>query len=206
MIAIVEEPLRPNEYLYALDEQTNRLVLSDLVIESLNRYYFVCDGDFDQASAYFHRLLSSIERQTGFQATLLSAWTANEAGIDFSIRSKRIATEKVKQGWRVWQREKLAVATKIRDAYEDSSLNITDFFKQFEATILLFGELSSGDIFLEQPLQASVSMLAAWRRFSPSNEFLEWLARDKTSVMYVLKEESGQIGFVVVSPIRLRLE
>lgn len=207
MYCNIEEPLRFNEQLYALNEQTGRLVLSHIESDILNRYSFGWTEGAGRAQEFISCIINALPKPMNESINLLSAWVDNMAGVDLGVRSKWIKSQKLRENWVVCQDKELSIATKQIPISGENIITMDIFNKPYEGTILMCGDTPSPETFLRSPVRRSVSQLAARRKFSPSKEFMVWLERmDYLAVGYFTKEERGDIIFTVVSSNQIHLE
>jgi hypothetical protein len=205
MHCFAEEPLGPNEWLHSLDEVTGKVVLSRQHKPNLNRYSFLWRGHRRDAAGQLSQLFQALNGQLADRATCVSAWTDRLAEIDLTIRSKRLASIKRKQGWTVLETEGLSVATLPAEELSRTPCEFLDPSSPFEGYILTYGSNLAPELFTELPARPTMEMLAVWRKLAPSERFLSWLEDRQLSVAYRLDDESGRTSAILISPRRLDL-
>lgn len=201
----IEEPLRVNEGVHSLDEKTSEIVTSRCESDSLNRYRFFWLGAAEKKSKTFSSILFQVQQQLEEVATWVSAWKDNAAGINFNIRAKRIASEKRRSGWSLHQEGGLYVATKPLPIDQNTNIEVAEFDKPFEGSLIIFGHDVFPQLFTSKPLYPSIDVLASWRQLPPSEEFLSWLSENTMSAAYFLEDDRGYLTLTLVTPHRLEI-
>jgi hypothetical protein len=205
MICAVEEPLQPNEYLHMLDEQTGIFELSLITDERLNRYTFASREKKGPADQAFQRVLMAIGHQLQETATWLATWTSQWDAVDLTARSRWIASGRRREGWSVHQDSGLWVAAKPIEGFQESDFSPTSFEALHEGIILIYGNIPDLAVFTGPPASASMKELGIRKRMDPSRPFLSWLAEQKLSLAYRVKDERGYVFIVVITPHQLDL-
>lgn len=199
----IEEPLRTNEGVHSLNEETGEIVTSRFESDRLNRYHFSWLGAAAEKSKTFSSILFQVQQQLEEEATWVSAWKDNAAGINYNIRAKRIASEKRRSGWLLHQEGGLYVATKPLPIDQNTNIDVAEFDKPFEGSLIIFGYDISPQLFTSKPLYPSIDVLASWRQLPPSEEFLSWLSENTMSAAYFLQDDRGYLTLTLVTPSRL---
>ncbi len=228
IICTKEEPLRPNGYLYAVDEATGRIVLSKFANSHLNRYYFLFKFNpshgkqKDQFAEPIAQLLEAIAQETALPATWVAAWDDASGDLHTPIRSKVAASQRRKQGYSIFvepeaepkpqlslvTKPTLSVATKAADTFRGLDGKPFDCYGIFNGQFLVLGKPPALETFVSGNIRATMDTLASRRKLSPSEKFLTLIEDRKLSLIYQEYDiyENGYFVLIVVAPHKLNLD
>lgn len=221
MICGVEEPLLPNECIYALNEETDALKLSHLSLPSLNRYSFLWLGNFQERQAKTEELLQAILRHTlqinERSAYWISAWGVPSHGtarqkqtmMNYDLYSSKLRTA---EHWEISREEGaddtcLNVAIKPVDVAWLNGFSPSDYEGANRSRLLLLiGTVPASSEIMKGPARPVLQHMATYGSVAPSEPFLFWLADRELTLIYRSDQDHHGPGLIYVGAERLPIE
>lgn len=200
-----EEPLQINLQIGMLDEENNRIELSEYSDPRLYRYSFVWLGDdprdTDQA---FSSLVDTIHQQLQTSAFWLLIWRDPDTYLSNS-RSRWILSKKLKDQWSIYKTGSFAIASKQINFQDDDCFKPPNYDWEDGHLLLFFGETPALEELSYGPPMPSIALLAQREPFAPSKEFLRWLAEQKLTIAYPAKDDFGRRALVIIGASKISL-
>lgn len=202
----VEEPLRANQQLYALDEKSDEIALADFSLTEINRYCFLPVGldEWDAVSfpAGFVRRLVAI---LGSPCWWVHLWKCNPSGAE-RIRNRVRIGKLEKAGWEVKQGQGVCVAITPFDGAAVLGFGTNESPREYGGTLLMQAKLVGDELLFESPATKSFRQMASSWHLSPSREMLTYLSQIGVTVGYLSIDFRDRPGIVVVAGEHVPLE
>jgi hypothetical protein len=190
-----EEPLHPNEQLYAVDEQSVTIELARFASARLRRYSFVAQ-DYSATEADALPLVARIASAVAGEARWLVAFQKVRA--ESIIRPRALVARLTNRQWKLTEGADVYVATKSVSLDSARSLAPSDADLLICGWAILLGQ-TPDELLVDGPCKETVRMLAWTHRLQPSPEFLATCGDAECSVVYLAKGPGGRFGFIVVT-------
>jgi len=199
----VEEPLRENSQLFALDEKTERLRLADFAESELSRYSFTQVGEGN-----WPELLGALMEQTLRRLQWVLIWKHDVAGplrMRSQVRLSRlrhhgfgVATSgSIGVGW-------LPFAGIDPNCFQPGGLA---FHPAGDGAILIADSSAEvKELFQHHFGSATLARAGATNIFVPSHEFMLWMSTVNLRLMYLSYDQLERPGLVVLGRPRLDVE
>jgi hypothetical protein len=208
-----EEPIRPNEHIYQGIERVDRLVLSDVEDDRLNRYSFVWLGSRDDASEKLTLLLQVVLSAWGAGGSWLAAY---DTGGQVATRSRLHLAKRKKEGWDTVDDGTLGIAVRAidhmeKDATVDDTIRLSPRHElqyaglRWDSPVLVIGRAFSASSVARAATRSALARLAIWS-MTPTRKFLGWLARTERTLIYTAKSHANHPGIIVVGTRRIGVE
>lgn len=201
-LAGVEEPLGPNEQLYALDESASETVLAAFSQSDLNRYAFLPGegGEWSREDLSSDLVRHLVAEQA---AHWVFVWSCELTGNE-RIRNLGRISRLRKAGWEVQEDSGLGIARRRYSPTTCRGFGDEAIPADYGECILVIGGGDDGSM-LKSPAVTSLRHMATTWALSPSPEMVSWLAKSRAAVAYVAKDYRDRPGVVLLSPERLGL-
>lgn len=201
-----EEPLSGNEQIYELDEKSDKIVLSCSVDNCLNRYSLVCIGEIQECKSDFHSALAVIQEEIKVSGNWILAWT-NE-NYASSIKSKWLRSKRNKEGWDITQHDATTVGIRSSAHFGYSAFGPPQYgWENNSALFLLFNKSHNLiESLLETPVRTCLDFAARSGKLVPSKQFISWLSKNQSSIVYGAKDSLGHPALIIITPTALKLK
>ncbi len=202
-----EEPIKPNDYVYLLDEITHWSVLSDVDDPRLNRYSFVWLGRGSEGRSALARVVQAVMVETETTGTWVEAFRTDGLG---RIRSKVSVKGRTQQGWGLYEDDTLAIVVSPPTNSVPDTLALPTqpgYSTGAPSKLLLFlGPAPPPDVLAREPLRPTMERYAGAVDARPGWWFLNWLALTQHTMVYRATSDAGHEGLVVVGTLEIPTE
>jgi hypothetical protein len=179
---VLEEPVRPNMTITALDEASQRLTLADFSLTSVCRYSFVWargDRGFQNASA---SLLVSLAKIRPKAMQLVVGWRHEVRG-PFRMRHAQLRAYLVKSGWHVHLEDQLGIGV-LNLAPSHLHQTVASVEARDVGWFAALGGWATPEQLSVPPFRRTVDFFCWNHQLAPSKEFLNALPPYSGDIAY----------------------
>ncbi|MGC4070549.1 MAG: hypothetical protein QM784_38955 [Polyangiaceae bacterium] len=197
----VEEPVRANPNIDAVDEDSLRITLSDFSVEGVSRYSFLWPQRSEVFASQCIDALDAISEVSPKPAKCVSGWMHDIDGV-LRMRHKVLISNLKKLDWIVAAERDLGIALKLANRGTLRSL-IEPLLMPGIGWFLAFGDWCEPQVLTLPPFLATMKSFCCNRRLAPSRRFLEGLADRSGAVAYVNSSDDRRPSVVVATSKRM---